>query len=118
MVHKLIKTETDYHKALARLEKIFHAQKGTHESDEADLLSLLIERYENEHYAIESPDPIAAIKYRMEQQNLKRKDLTGLLGGKDKVSRILNKQRKLTISMIRNLHHALQIPLSSLVQEY
>lgn len=118
MEHKLIKTEKEYRKILARFEKIFHARKGTKESDEADLLAVLIERYEDEHYKIEASDPIEAIKYRMEQQNLKQKDLAKYLGGKDKVSKILNKKRKLTLDMIRNLHQFLHLSLDALVKEY
>ena len=115
---KLIKTEKDYHKALAIFEKVFHAKKGTKESDHADILALLIELYEKEHFQIRSLDPIEAIKYRMEQQNLKQKDLAKYLGGKDKVSKILNRKRKLTLEMIRNLNEFLNIPLNALVKDY
>src|SRR5438046_163741 len=104
MEFRLIKSERDYHKALTRFEKIFGARSGTKESEEADLLAVLIERYENEHYQVKAPDPIEAIKFRMEQQNLKQKDLAKYLGGRDKVSKILNRKRKLTLDMIRNLH--------------
>ena len=118
MEFKLIKTEKDYNKAMVIFEKIFHAKKGTTESDAADILAILIGQYENEHYQINSPDPIEAIKYRMEQQNLKQKDLAKYLGGKDKVSKILNRKRKLTLEMIRNLNEFLNIPLSALVKDY
>ena len=103
---------------MAKLEKIFQAKKRTKESDTADLLGLLIGLYEDEHYQINAPDPIEAIKYRMEQQNLKQKDLAKYLGGKDKVSKILNRKRKLTLEMIRNLNEFLNIPLSALVKDY
>jgi HTH-type transcriptional regulator/antitoxin HigA len=115
---KLIETKKDYRTALSRLEKIFLAKKGTDESNEADILSILIGKYEEEHYLINSADPIEAIKYRMEQQNLKQKDLAKYMGGKDKVSKILNRKRKLTLDMIRNLNEHLHIPLSALVKDY
>ena len=118
MEFKIIKTEKDYQKALAMFEKIFLAKRGTKESDIADVLSILIGQYENEHYQINAPDPIEAIKYRMEQQNLKQKDLAQYLGGKDKVSKILNRKRKLTLEMIRNLNEFLNIPLNALVKDY
>ena len=118
MIFKVIKSEKDYHEALAAFEKVFHAKKGTKESDQADILSLLIEVYEQKQYQINTTDPIEAIKYRMEQQNLKQKDLAKYLGGKDKVSKILNRKRKLTLEMIRNLNEFLNIPLSALVKDY
>jgi len=115
---KILKTEKDYQKALSAFEKKFHAKKGTKASDEADLLSLLINLYEQEHFQIKTPDPIEAIKYRMAQQNLKPKDLAKVLGGKDRVSKILNRKRKLTLEMIRNLNEFLNIPLNALVKDY
>ena len=118
MEFKLIKTEKEYNRAMALFEKLFLAKKGTKESDMADVLAILIELYENEHYQINAPDPIEAIKYRMEQQNLKQKDLAKYLGGKDKVSKILNRKRKLTLEMIRNLNEFLNIPLNALVKDY
>ena len=118
MEFKLIKTEKEYNRAMALFEKLFLAKKGTKESDRADVLAILIELYENEHYQINAPDPIEAIKYRMEQQNLKQKDLAKYLGGKDKVSKILNRKRKLTLEMIRNLNEFLNIPLNALVKDY
>ena len=118
MEFKLIKTEKEYHQSLARFEKVFHAKKGTTESDQADLLAVLIARYEEEHFRINTPDPIAAIKFRMEQQNLKQKDLAKYLGGKDKASKVLNRKRKLTLNMIRSLNRHLHIPLDALVKAY
>ncbi len=115
---KIIKTKADYYQALAMFEKIFHAKKGTKESDAADILAIFIGQYENEHFQIKASDPIEAIKYRMEQQNLKQKDLARYLGGKDKVSKILNRKRKLTLEMIRNLNEFLNIPLNALVKDY
>jgi len=115
---KIIKTEQDYNHALARLETIFHAQEDTPEGDEAEVLSILIEKYEDEHYPIDMPDPIEAIKFRMEQMGMNQKDLADIVGFTSRVSEILNKKRKLTLSMIRKLNTALNIPTDVLVQEY
>jgi HTH-type transcriptional regulator/antitoxin HigA len=115
---KLIKTEKDYEKALKRLEVIFDALPGTKEGDEAEILSILIEKYEDVHYPMEAPDPIEAIKFRMEQMGYKQKDLADIIGYKGRVSEILNRKRKLSLDMIRKLHHKLNIPLESLVQVY
>ncbi|MBS1646583.1 MAG: helix-turn-helix domain-containing protein [Bacteroidetes bacterium] len=115
---KLIKTEKDYQKALKRLEVIFDAIPETKEGDELEILGFLIEKYENEHYPTESPDPIEAIKFRMEQMGYKQKDLAEIIGYKGRVSEILNRKRKLTLEMVRNFHEKLNIPLSSLVQAY
>ena len=93
---KPIKTNLDYVNALARLGQVFDAQMETPEGDEAEILSLLIENYENQHYSIEAPDPIEAIKIRMEEMALKQKDLVGVIGGKSRVSEILNKKKRLT----------------------
>lgn len=113
-----IKNETDYRDALDRLEVIFDAPIDTKEGDEAEILSLMIENYENEHYTIEAPDPIEAIKIRMEELNLRQKDLVGLIGGKSRVSEILNRKKKLTVEMIRDLERILQISASVLVNNY
>lgn len=115
---KPIKTEIDYQKALDRLELIFDAPINTKEGDEAEILSLLIENYENEHYPIEAPDPIEAIKIRMEELNLRQKDLVGIIGGKSRVSEILNRKKRLTVDMIRELERILQISASVLVNNY
>lgn len=115
---KPIKTEKDYQKALDRLELIFDAPIDTKEGDEAEILSMLIENYENEHYPIEAPDPIEAIKIRMEELNLRQKDLVGIIGGKSRVSEILNRKKRLTVDMIRELERILQISASVLVNNY
>ena len=115
---KPIKTEQDYDKALQRLEVIFDVPINSNESDEADILSLLIENYENQYYPIEAPDPIEAIKIRMEEMNMKQKDLVGVIGGKSRVSEILNRKKRLTIEMIRNLEKVLHISASVLVGNY
>jgi len=115
---KPIKTEKDYDKALERLEVIFDASPNSKEGDEAEILSLLIENYENEYYPIEAPDPIEAIKIRMEEMEFKQKDLVGVIGGKSRVSEILNKKKRLTVDMIRKLEEKLHISASILVNNY
>jgi len=118
MEWKVIKTEKDYQKALKRLDSIFDAKKGSKEGDELDLLSLLIDNYEKEKHSIDLPDPIEAIKFRMEQLGYKQKDLAGAMGLKSRVSEILNRRRKLTLDMVRKLHDVLGIPTDVLVKEY
>jgi len=115
---KPIKSEQDYRNALVRLDVIFDAPIDSKEGDEAEILSLLIENYENEHYPIEAPDPIEAIKIRMEELNMRQKDLVGIIGGKSRVSEILNRKKKLTVDMIRELERILQISASVLVNNY
>ena len=115
---KPIKSEKDYDQAMERLAFIFDAKKGSKEGDELEILSILIEKYENEHFPIGYPDPIEAIKFRMEQMGLKQKDLADAVGFTSRVSEILTKKRKLTVEMIRNLSLKLNIPTEILVQEY
>lgn len=115
---KLIKTETDYKKALKRLDVIFDAKKGTPESDEADVLGLLIDEFEKKYHPIDAPDPIEAIKIRMEEMQLKQVDLVNEIGGKSRVSEILNRKRKLTIEMIRNLTSKLNLSSELLIKDY
>lgn len=115
---KAIKTEDDYNQALKRLEEIFHAPIDSKEGDEAEILSILIEKYEEENYPIDAPDPIEAILFRMEQMEMSKKDLADVLGYKSRVSEIFSKKRKLTIQMIRNLHEKMNIPYDSLIADY
>jgi HTH-type transcriptional regulator/antitoxin HigA len=115
---KVIKNEEDYNSALKKLEEIFDAPVNSPDGDEAELLTVLIEKYEEEHYPIESPDPIEAIRFRMEQMNMKKKDLAEVLGYKSRVSEILSRKRKLSLKMIRQLHKKLRIPYDSLLTEY
>jgi len=115
---KPIKTEADYQLALNRLEVIFDAAPGTPESDEADILGLMIDEYEKKHYPIEAPDPIEAIKIRMEEMQLKQIDLIAAIGGKSRVSEILNRKRKLTVEMIRNLTLQLNLSAGLLINDY
>ena len=115
---KLIKTDSDYQKALKRLEAIFDAVIGTSESDEADVLGLMIDDYEKKHFPIEAPDPIEAIKIRMEEMQLKQIDLINEIGGKSRVSEILNRKRKLTVDMIRKLTARLNLSPGLLINDY
>ncbi len=109
---KVLKTEEEYNQAL---EIIFDAPEDTPQGDEAELLALLIEKYEDEHYPIDAPDPIEAIKFRMEQMNMNNNDLAKVIGYKSRVSEIFNRKRKLTLKMIKNLHEKLKIPYESLL---
>jgi HTH-type transcriptional regulator/antitoxin HigA len=115
---KPIKTKTDYNIALKRLEEVFDAEIGTSESDEADILGLLVDDYENKHYPIAPPDPIEAIKIRMEELQLKQIDLVSEIGGKSRVSEILNRKRKLTVEMIRKLTKRLNLSAGLLINDY
>ena len=115
---KPIKTEQDYNQVLERLEEIFDAEPNTKEGDELEILGILIEKYENEKFPIELPDPIEAIKFRMEQLNYSQNDLTEVIGLKSRASEILNKKRKLSLEMIRKLSEKLHIPSEVLIQPY
>ena len=115
---KLIKTESDYRKALKRLDEIFDAKTGTTESDEADIVGLLVDEYEKKHYPIEAPDPIEAIKIRMQEMHLKQVDLVNEIGGKSRVSEVLNRKRKLTVEMIRKLTNRLNLSAELLINDY
>jgi HTH-type transcriptional regulator/antitoxin HigA len=115
---KPIKTKKDYEQAIARLEVIFDAKKGTKEGDELEILGILIDQYENEHFPINLPDPIEAIKFRMEQLGYNQTDLSEIIGLKSRASEILNKKRKLSLEMIRKLHEKLNIPTDVLIQAY
>ncbi|HQV37436.1 MAG: helix-turn-helix domain-containing protein [Flavobacteriales bacterium] len=113
-----IRNEKDYQAALKRLDKIFDAKKGSKEGDELEVLAILIDAYENAHFPIGMPDPIEAIKFRMEQMGMKQKDLADAMGFKSRVSEVLNRKRKLTLEMIRKLNEVLRIPTEVLVQKY
>lgn len=113
---KMIKTEKDYQDALARVEGLMDAAHATPEEEELDLLSFLIDKYEEEHFPIDLPDPVAAIKFRMEQQGLTRRDLIRHIGSQSKVSEVLNHKRPLSLSMIRALHAGLNIPAEVLLK--
>jgi HTH-type transcriptional regulator / antitoxin HigA len=115
---KPIKTEIDYRDALKRLEEIFDAELGTSESDELEILGLMVDDYENKHYPIDAPDPIEAIKIRMEEMQLKQVDLIPEIGGKSRVSEILNRKRRLTVEMIRKLATRLNLSSNLLIKDY
>ncbi len=115
---KPIRNEKDYQDAMLRLENIFDAKRGTEEGDELEILALLIDNYESENFPMGMPDPISAIKFRMEQMGLKQKDLVEMVGFKSRVSEVMNKKRKLTLEMIRKLNTNLNIPTEVLIQDY
>lgn len=115
---EVIKNKTQYQNYLNRFEEIFLAKSNTSEGKEAQLLALVIKDYEDKNFVIASPDPVEAIKYRMEQMNISKKELGEILGFSSRVSDVLNRKRKLTLEMVRNLHEKLNIPLESLVQSY
>ena len=115
---KPIKTSKDYGKALKRIEKLWGCKKNTPAGDEFEILLTLVEKYEDEHYPIGPPDPIEAIKFAMDQGQLRRKDLAKFMGHKSRVSEILNGKRKLTLPMIRSLSKHLKIPAETLIREY
>ncbi len=115
---KPIKNRKDYHQALERLDVIFDARKGSPEGDELEILGILIAQYENEHFPIGLPDPIEAIKFRMEQLGYTQTDLAKVVGLKSRASEILSKKRKLSLDMIRQLHEKLNIPTDVLIQAY
>ncbi|MBK7883318.1 MAG: helix-turn-helix domain-containing protein [Chitinophagaceae bacterium] len=115
---KPIRNKKDYEQALARLEVIFDSKKGTDKGDELEILGMLIENYENEKFPIGFPDPVEAIKFRMEQLGYNQNDLASVVGLKSRASEILNRKRKLSLEMIRQIHDRLNIPTEVLIQVY
>lgn len=115
---KPIRTKKDYEQALDRLEVIFDSKKGTDKGDELEILGMLIEKYENEKFPIGFPDPVDAIKFRMEQLGYNQADLANVVGLKSRASEILNRKRKLSLEMIRQIHNRLNIPTEVLIQAY
>jgi HTH-type transcriptional regulator/antitoxin HigA len=115
---KPIKTEADYEYALKEIEKLYGAEPGTSAGDRLDVLTTLVEVYEDEHYAIPAPDPIEAINYFMESRGLTRADLEPYIGSRARVSEVLNRKRPLTLSMIQRLNKELGIPAEILVKPY
>src|SRR5258708_19005456 len=111
-----IRTKRDYEAALKEVERLWGAKMGTRDGDRLDVLATLIDSYENEHYPMDPPDPIAAIKFRMEQQGLSRKDLASVIGTRTRVSEVLNRKRALSINMIRRLHDKLGISANVLIR--
>ena len=112
---KPIKTERDYRTALKEIERLWDAKPNTPKGDRLEVLVTLVEAYEQKHYKVEPPDPVEAIKFRMEQLGLKSSDLAKILGGRSRVSEVLNRKRKLTVEMMRSLRKRLDIPAESLL---
>jgi HTH-type transcriptional regulator/antitoxin HigA len=112
---KPIKTKKDYNDAIARMEKLWGAKSRTPEGDELDILATLIDKYEEEHFPIEAPDAVEAIKYMMEEKGIERKELEKAIGDKSKVSEVLNRKRELSKRMIRSLHEMFGIPYEILM---
>ena len=113
---KPIRGEKDYEAALAEVERLWGAKSGTPRGDRLDVLATLIEAYEDKHFPTDQPDPIEAIKFRMEQQGLTRKDLGEMIGTRTRVAEVLARKRGLSISMIRRLHAKLGIPAEVLIR--
>jgi HTH-type transcriptional regulator / antitoxin HigA len=115
---KPIKTEHDYAEALAEIERLFEAESGSPDADRLQILTTLVEAYEDQHYSIPLPDPVEAILYFLESRGLTRRDLELYLGSRARVSEILNRKRPLSLEMIRRLHKGLGIPAEVLIQPY
>jgi HTH-type transcriptional regulator / antitoxin HigA len=113
---KPIRTRSDHAAALSEIERLWGAKRGTPEGDRLDVLATLVDAYEAEQFPMDPPDPIEAIKFRMEQQGLTRKDLEPLIGTRTRVAEVLNRKRSLSIGMIRRLHRALGIPADVLIR--
>ncbi|WP_428234706.1 helix-turn-helix domain-containing protein [Gracilimonas sp.] len=112
-----IHTEDDYQSALDRIEKIFDAKPGSEEGDELEILGILVDEYEKKHFPIEAPNPVEAIKFRMDQLGMQQKDLAKVLGSKSRASEILSGKRSLSLRHIKLLHKKLRIPAEVLIQE-
>jgi HTH-type transcriptional regulator/antitoxin HigA len=113
---KPIRTKADHKRALAEVERLWGAKNGTPEGDRLDVLATLIEAFEEQHYPMDPPDPIEAIRFRMESQGLSRKDLETMIGTRTRVAEVLNRKRALSIGMIRRLHEELGIPAEVLIR--
>lgn len=113
---KPIRSKAGYEAAMVEIERLWGARSGTPEGDRLDILATLVDAYENEHYPIDPPDPIEAIKFRMEQRGLTRKDLADILGSRTRVAEVLNRRRGLSINMIRRLHEKLGISVEVLIR--
>ena len=114
---RLISTEADYQAALQRIRRLWEADPDTPEAEELEILALLVNKFEEEHYPIEEPDPIDYIKIRMEELGLRQEDMVPYMGNKGNVSKVLNRKRPLSLEMIRNLHRGLRFPLEVLIAE-
>jgi HTH-type transcriptional regulator/antitoxin HigA len=114
---KPIKTESDYKEALSRIEALWDAEPNTKKGDELSILAVLVESYEAEKFRILPPDPVEAIKFRMDQSGMKKAELATFLGGRNRSSEILSRKRPLSVRMMRILHHKMKIPAASLLAE-
>ena len=110
-----IHTKKDYEKALALIDRLWDARPNTEEGDTLEVLVTLVEAYEDENFPMLPPDPVKAIRFRMEQMGMEKSDIVGILGGENRVSEILNRKRTLSLKMIRSLHDKLNIPYESLI---
>ena len=110
-----INTQGDYDHALRRIDALMDAEPGSEEGAELDVLVTLVEAYERKNFPVDAPDPVAAILFRMEQMGMTRKDLEPLLGGRNRVSEVLNRKRTLSLKQIRRLHDGLNIPFENLI---
>ena len=113
---RLIRSKRDYETALKEVERLWGAKAGTSDGDRLDALATLIDAYEEEHYPLDPPDPIEAIKFRMDQQGLTRRDLEGIIGTRTRIAEVLNRKRGLSIAMIRRLHERLGISAEVLIR--
>ena len=113
----MIKTEKDYERALEKIDILLNADETSENTEQLEILSILVEDYENKNYKIEAPDPIAAIKFRMEHLGLSRKDLEESIGSRGRIAEVFSRKRNLTLPMIRKLHKNLGIPTDILINE-
>jgi HTH-type transcriptional regulator/antitoxin HigA len=114
---KVLKNEKEHKKALKQVEALWDAPKDSARAEELELWAALIEAYEEKHQPVPAPDPIEAVKFRMEQMGLKPSDMTKILGGRGRVSEVLNRKRPLSVNMMRNLYQNLHVPAESLLAE-
>jgi HTH-type transcriptional regulator/antitoxin HigA len=113
---KPIKTDADHEAALKEIERLWEAEEGTADSDRLEILSTLVEAYEEAHFPMDLPDPIEAIKFRLEQQGEDKKALIGIIGNRTRVYEVLRRDRALSLAMIRELNHRLKIPAEVLIR--
>lgn len=113
-----IKTEQDHAAALAEIERLFNSAPDTSDGDRLEILSVLVDAYEERHHPIAPPDPVAALEYYMESRGLSRRELEPYLGSRARVAEVLNRRRRLSIEMIRRLHEGLSIPAEALIRPY
>lgn len=111
-----IRTKADYEQALREIERVWGAKEGTSEGDRLDVLTTLVEAYERKHFPIDAPDPIEAIRFRLEQQGLDHRALVGVIGGRSRVYEVMKRVRALSLQMIRRLHERFGIPAEVLIR--